>query len=170
MHPSSCHFLENAQANMLMMTGAGERDSSKYNHPQLLFLQISAEGEMPRWSLFVEPVNFLISLHKTPIIVKARMCVTQMSLSFWWYQPVLGERQTERQREAERERNEDDINDKKTALAVIIMMMMILFSVSTNMTLHFDVVYVCGWCLTVCASFYTHICTLEDLKLDCLFW
>lgn len=56
----------------------------------------------------------------------------------------------------------------KTVVAVMIMMMK-LFCVSANLTLHFDVVYVCRRCLTVCASFYTHIYTQEDLKLDCLF-
>ncbi len=46
-----------------------------------------------------------------------------------------------------------------TTVMAVMIMMMVLFCVSANLTLHFDVVCVGGRCLTVCASFYTHIHT-----------
>lgn len=87
-----------AQANVLMMIGGTTAPHCSLRE---------RERETHGWCLFVEPVNFLISLHQTPTTIKGRMCVTQMSLSMWWYQAGL-------QRENRGGRSEDDdIDDNK---------------------------------------------------------
>lgn len=77
-HPSSYHVSDNNQASVLMRGGRWKRLSTTTPN---CFLRKLAWRERERWCLFVEPVNFLISLPQTPTVVKGRMCVTQMSLS-----------------------------------------------------------------------------------------